>query len=420
MGGQGRRGGRLVVERVAYFALVDAGVGFREAARRVGVDYRLTKRWRAPRPCSVPVPVREISSRFLSEGERLVIADLRRSGSSLRVIAAELGRAVSTISRELRRNRRLSTGEYQPHTAHRMAAARRPRPKLGKLAADPALRAVVQDGLDQRWSPQQIARRLRRDHPDRPEWHIVHETIYQALYVQARGGLRREVASWLRTGRVLRRPHRQPDQRQPRMATPMIMISERPAEAADRAVPGHWEGDLIMGAYNRSAIGTLVERTTRFVMLLHLPHNPNPSHHDPGHHDPGHGPNPGPSHHGPGHGPGHGPAAVRDALVTKINTLPDQLRRSLTWDQGNEMHFHSQFTHATTMPVYFCDPHSPWQRGSNENTNGLLRQYFPKGTDLSIHSANHLDLVAAQLNDRPRMTLNWDTPAERLTTLLNH
>ena len=317
-----------------------------------------------------------------------MIADRLRERVSVRSIARELGRAPSTVSRENRRNRQPGGG-YRPHAAHKLAAVRRARAKTGKLVADPGLRAVVQDGLEQRWSPQQIARRLRREHPDRPEWHVTHETIYQALYLQARGGLRREVASWLRTGRVLRRPHRQPDQRQPRMATPMIMISERPADAADRAVPGHWEGDLIMGAHNRSAIGTLVERATRYVLLLHLPH-------------------------------GHGPTAMRDALTAKINTLPAQLRRSLTWDQGNEMHFHGQFTQATDMPVYFCDPHSPWQRGSNENTNGLLRQYFPKGTDLAQHSAQHLDHVATELNDRPRMTLNWDTPAERLTTLLTH
>jgi IS30 family transposase len=222
---------------------------------------------------------------------------------------------------------------------------------------------------------------------------VTHDTIYQALYVQAyvqaKGGLRREVASWLRTGRVQRRPHRRADERRARMATPMVMISERPAEAADRAVPGHWEGDLIIGRNHQSAIGTLVERATRFVMLLHLPD-------------------------------GYSPAAVRDALVAKIQTLPDQLRRSLTWDQGSEMHFHGQFTDTTGMPVYFCDPHSPWQRGSTENTNGLLRQYFPKGTDLSTHTAEHLDTVAAELNDRPRMTLDWDTPAERMTTLLTH
>ena len=385
------RGGRrrkLVVERVAYFALVKQGVGFREAARRVGVDYRLTKRWRAAPPVVEPVLEREISPRFLSQDERILIADLRREGVSLREIGRRLGRPVSTVSRELGRNQQ-PDGTYRPHIAHQAAAARRARPKIGKIAADPALRAIVQDGLEHRHSPQQVARRLRRDHPDRPEWHVTHETIYQALYVQAKGGLRREVATWLRTGRVQRRPHRRPDERRQRMATPMVMISERPAEAEDRAVPGHWEGDLIIGKNHGSAIGTLVERSTRFVMLLHLPH-------------------------------GYSPAAVRDALVTKIQTLPEQLRRSLTWDQGSEMHFHGQFTQTTAMPVYFCDPHSPWQRGSNENTNGLLRQYFPKGTDLSIHTAEHLDHVAAELNDRPRMTLGWDTPAERMTTLLTN
>ncbi len=361
-----------------------------------------------------------MSSRFLSLDERIRIADrLHQPGISLRMIATELGRPVSTISRELGRNQQ-PDGTYQPHAAHERAAERRARPKVGKLTADPALRAVVQDGLDARWSPQQITRRLRRDYPDRPEWHVSCETIYQALYVQARGGLRREVAGWLRTGRIARRSHVRPDQRRPRMATPMMMISDRPAEVADRAVPGHWEGDLIMGAHNRSAIGTLVERNTRYVMLLHLPE-------------------------------GYTPTLVRDALIAKIQTLPTHLRRSLTWDQGSEMHLHGQFTAATDMPVYFCDPHAPWQRGSNENTNGLLRQYFPKGTDmpvyfcdphapwqrgsnentngllrqyfpkgtdLSAHTAEHLDTVAIELNDRPRMTLDWDTPAERMTQLL--
>jgi IS30 family transposase len=329
---------------------------------------------------------RVVSARYLSEAERVVIADRLREKASIQSIAAQLDRAPSTISRETRRNQQ-PDGGYRPHAAHALAAARRPRPKIGKIAADPALRARVQDGLDQRWSPQQIARRLRREHPQRPEWHVTHETIYQALYVQARGGLRREVAGWLRTGRAQRRPHRQAGQRLPRMATPMVMISERPAEVTDRAVPGHWEGDLIIGAGNKSAIGTLVERTTRFVVLLHLPD-------------------------------GYAPGPVRDALVAAARSLPRQVRRSLTWDQGSEMHYHHQFTVATQMPVYFCDPHSPWQRGSNENTNGLLRQYFPKGTDLAVHSREHLDAVATQLNGRPRMTLGWDTPAERLATLL--
>jgi IS30 family transposase len=381
------RGKSLVEERAVYFALVDAGVGFREAARQAGVNYRTTKTWRAAsRPATPEAAPGEISSRFLSPDERIRIADRVRDKASVRSIARELGRPACTISREKRRNQQ-PDGTYQPHAAQAMAQARRTRPKTGKLAADPALRAIVQDGLDCRHSPQQIARRLRRDHPDRPEWHVTHETIYQALYVQARGGLRREVASWLRSGRAQRRPHRQPDRRHPRMATDMVMISQRPAEAEDRAVPGHWEGDLIIGKDHQSAIGTLVERTTRFVLLLHLP-------------------------------AGYAAGKVRDALIAQIGTLPVQLRRSLTWDQGSEMHYHGQFTAATAMPVYFCDPHSPWQRGSNENTNGLLRQYFPKGTDLSVHSAEHLDFVAAQLNGRPRMTLGWDTPAERMATLL--
>lgn len=378
-------------DRAVYLALVDQGMGSREAARDVGVNYRTAKYWRAAAKAAAEAAVSPaepvaVSSRYLSLHERIVIADrVRQPGVSLRAIAVQLDRPVSTISRELGRNQQ-PDGSYQPHQAHARAAVRRSRPKVGKLAADPVLRAVVQDGLDQRRSPQQIACRLRRDHPDRPEWHVAHETIYQALYVQARGGLRREVASWLRTGRIARRPQTRPDQRRPRMATEMLMISDRPAEVADRAVPGHWEGDLIMGTFNRSAIGTLVERATRFVLLLHLPD-------------------------------GYTPGAVRDALTAKIATLPAQLRRSLTWDQGSEMHLHGQFTAATGMPVYFCDPHAPWQRGSNENTNGLLRQYFPKGTDLSTHTTRDLDRVATELNDRPRMTLGWDSPAERMTRL---
>jgi IS30 family transposase len=380
----------LIEERVAYFALVDAGVGVREAARTVGINYGTATTWNAAaRAAAIDQAAaagRVISARFLSETERIMIADRLREKVSIQSIAAELGRAPSTVSRERRRSQQ-PDGVYRPHAAHALAVARRPRPRTSMIAADPALRARVQDGLDQRWSPQQIARRLRREHPERPEWHVTHETIYQALYVQARGGLRREVAGWLRTGRAQRRPHRRSDQRLPRMATPMVMISDRPAEAADRAVPGHWEGDLIIGRGNKSAIGTLVERATRFVLLLHLPE-------------------------------GYAPGPVRDALVAAAQSLPVHLRRSLTWDQGSEMHYHHQFTMATEMPVYFCDPHSPWQRGSNENTNGLLRQYFPKGTDLSVHGREHLDAVAAELNGRPRMTLGYDTPAERLATLL--
>jgi len=249
------------------------------------------------------------------------------------------------------------------------------------------IRLHVRGALRNGCSPEQIARRLRRDHPDRPELHVTHETIYQALYVQGRGQLRRELSGALRTGRAARKPRRQPDQRRSRFTAPMVMISDRPAQACDRAYPGHWEGDLIMGLGNASAIGTLVERATRYVMLVHLP----------GRHD---------------------AETVRDGLIATITGLPEHLRQSLTWDQGVEMARHHEFSAATGMQVYFCDPHSPWQRGSNENTNGLLRQYFPKGTDLSVHTAADLAAVAAQLNRRPRKTLGWDTPAERLAMLL--
>jgi IS30 family transposase len=245
----------------------------------------------------------------------------------------------------------------------------------------------VQDGLTQRWSPEQISRRLVEDHPDDGEMRVSYETIYQALYVQGRGGLRRELTACLRTGRAVRRPSRQPTARRTRI-TDMVLISERPAEVADRAVPGHWEGDLILGSANGSAIGTLVERSTRFVMLLHLPVD-------------------------------HGAAAVRDAIAAAIMTLPGELRRTLTWDQGVELAAHAQISLATNMEIYFCDPHSPWQRGTNENTNGLLRQYFPKGTDLSVHSAADLARVAAELNGRPRKTLNWRKPTEALNALLS-
>ena len=391
---QGRR--RLTREREAYLALVRQGVSSREACGIVGINVRTGKRWRngsnptsgrAGAPSITSVAPSAVRGRFLGEDERIVIADRHRGGATLHQIATELGRDRSTISRELRRNAHPVSGDYRPHAAQARAEARRPRPKTSKIAANPALRQVVQDGLDLRWSPEQIVQRLRRDFPDRPEMHVVHETIYQALYVQGRGELRRELAAALRTGRALRRPRRQAQQRVPRMATPMVMISERPAEADDRAIPGHWEGDLIIGKDNKSAIGTLFERATRYVLLVYLPD-------------------------------GRTSDAVRDALIDTVQALPAHLWRSLTWDQGAEMASHGAFSLATDIPVYFCDPHSPWQRGSNENANGLLRQYFPKGTDLSAHSREHLDAVAVQLNGRPRETLGWDTPAERMTKLL--
>ncbi len=249
------------------------------------------------------------------------------------------------------------------------------------------LREAVEDRLSRRLSPEQISHRLVKDFPDDESMRVSHETIYQALYFQARGGLKREVAQALRSGRTRRKPHRAPDRRTHRFVDPMIMISDRPAEIEDRAVPGHWEGDLIMGEGNKTAIATLVERATRYTMLVHLPE-------------------------------GHHAEAVRDGLIATISTLPAHLRGSLTWDQGAEMARHKQFSLATEMAVYFCDPASPWQRGTNENTNGLLRQYFPKGTDLSVFSPEDLEHVAQQLNGRPRKTLGWDTPAERLRDLL--
>jgi len=401
------RGRRPSARRVRFLELLDSGMRPLEASREVGVNERTGRDWAKgivksnnrrytfdgvlvwsvpgrPKP---PREERVISARFLSVEDRIEIADLHREGVPIRQIAARLSRAPSTISRELRRNAHPSSDDYRPWAAHRRAARRRMRPKPSKIAGNPRLREVIADGLRRRWSPEQISRRLRLRFPEQPEMHVTHETIYQALYVQGRGELRRELTRCLRTGRAVRRPQRRPDQRRQRFQSPMLMISDRPAEVADRAVPGHWEGDLILGARHQSAIATLVERSTRYVMLAHLPQ-------------------------------GYAAEQVRDALVSTMNTLPVHLRRSLTWDQGTEMGAHHLITMATDMPIYFCDPGSPWQRGSNENTNGLLRQYFPKGSDLSRHSQHDLTAVAAELNGRPRKTLDWATPAERLAALL--
>jgi IS30 family transposase len=352
-------------------------------------------------------------------------------------IARRLGRAASTVSRELRRNAATRSGglEYRATTAqwHAERAARRP--KQAKLAFNAALQTYVEERLagvavapggaavpgpavpwrgrrhgprkDRRWanawSPEQIARRLPIDFPDDETMRISHEAIYQALFVQGRGALRRELTACLRTGRVLRTPRARTRGRNKTFISPEIMISKRPAEAADRAVPGHWEGDLILGL-GSSAIGTLVERTTRFTLLLPLPRMT------------GHG-----QQARVKNGPalaGHGAEAVRDAITRSIITLPEALRRSLTWDQGAEMAQHTGLKIDAGIEVYFCDPHSPWQRGTNENTNGLLRQYFPKGTDLSVHTVEAIAAVAATLNARPRKTLAWKTPAEALDQLL--
>jgi transposase, IS30 family len=324
----------------------------------------------------------ECSAFRLSLHERVEIALGLASGLSFTAIAAELSRATSTVSREV--NGHGGRAGYRPVAAHRAAEAAARRPKATKLASSPVLCARVVADLERLWSPQQIARRLRDEHAETPEQWVSHETIYKSLYVQGRGELRRELARCLRSGRAQRRRHGRSDARG-RM-TDMVLISERPAEIAERAVPGHWEGDLIIGKDGKSAIATLVERSTRYVMLAKVTDQR--------------------------------AETLRAALTPLILRLPEHLRRSLTWDQGGEMAQHVQFSIDTGVEVFFCDPHSPWQRGSNENTNGLLRQYFPKGTGLSRHSQQHLDAVAAQLNDRPRETLNWKKPAEKLSELL--
>jgi transposase, IS30 family len=327
---------------------------------------------------------REISPRYLSEDERVRIADLRRAGTGVRAIAEQTGRSPSTISRELRRNRDPGSGQYRPFTAHKLAAQRRARRRPGKIARDEVLRQFVSGRLEKRWSPEQISQALRREFPGDTARHVVHETIYQAVYRPELGGLSRELpARALRTRRRRRRPHRRPGERRPDGITAMTMIGQRPAGAAGREEPGHWEGDLITGASNRSAIGTLVDRASRYTILLHLPGR-------------------------------HTAEAVRDALIAEFCQLPPRLRRSLTWDQGKEMALHTEVTAALGMPVYFCEKASPWQRPSNENTSGLLRQYFPKGSDLRAHGPGDLAAVAAELNARPRKTLSWDTPAGRL------
>jgi IS30 family transposase len=278
--------------------------------------------------------------------------------------------------------------QYRALVAQARSDQRAHRPKNGKLAVNEKLHDEVQTRLLDEHSPEQITHRLPMDFPDDAEMRVSHETIYQSIYVQGKGNLRREIHTCLRTGRALRKPQRRPAERRGRIPN-MVNISERPAEVEDRAVPGHWEGDLIVGAEGKSAIGTLVERTTRFVMLLHLPDD-------------------------------HGALSVQEAMVAKTAVLPVILRKTLTWDQGKEMANHAAIAAATDLDIYFCDPHSPWQRGTNENTNGLLRQYFAKGTDLSVFPADYLDFVAAKLNNRPRETLGWKTPAEALDELLSN
>jgi IS30 family transposase len=385
-------------------------------------------------PTVDPAP---LSGRYLSFTEREEIAILKAQGVGVRETARRIGRSPSTISRELRRNAATRGGqiEYRASVAQWKAELVARRPKTAKLVANPRLRQYVQQRLagevrradgapvagpaaafigrnkphrrDRRWalawSPQQISERLELEFPDDPSMRISHEAIYQALFVQSRGALRRELVACLRTGRALRVPRARARQRPGGHVSAQVMISQRPAEAADRAVPGHWEGDLIIGS-GRSAIGTLVERSTRFTVLLHLPRAE------------GWGVAP-PVKNGPALG-GYGAEAMRAAIAAQMTMMPEQLRRSLTWDRGTELAQHAQLKIDAGIAIYFADPHSPWQRATNENTNGLLRQYFPRGTDISRWNAEDIQAVAAALNSRPRKTLGYKTPAEALNEYL--
>ena len=416
--------------RQAFWKAVARGASSWEAAREAGVSEPVGTRWFRENGGMPPTTLTPLSGRYLSFAEREEIALLRAQKYGVRAIARQLARASSTVSRELRRNAATRSGgfEYRASTAQWHADRKSKRPKVAKLAANGALRQYVEARLagtiaaggDERrgpdvrwngrrhgrrqdrrwatsWSPEQIAARLKLDFPDDHAMRVSHEAIYQALYVQGRGALRRELVTCLRTGRALRVPRARTG-RGKAFVSAEVMIAERPPEANDRAVPGHWEGDLILGL-DSSAIGTLVERSTRFTLLLHLPRMP-----DFGQPRVKNGPALA----------GHGAEAVREAIASSIVLLPTHLRRSLTWDQGTEMAQHAQLRIATGLPIYFCDPHSPWQRGTNENTNGLLRQYFPKGTDLSRYTGDELLAVAGALNARPRKTLGWKTPAEAL------
>jgi len=384
--------GRPVLPRevqVAFWDGVRAGLGTEEAAAAAaGAGRETARRWVvAAGGVKANGPVAG-SGRFLARWEREEIAVGLAAGLGCRQIAARLapGRSASTVSREVRRNG--VRGVYRAHLAEREALDRARRPKPAKLAVHAELREWVQGKLTLDWSPEQVSARLVLEFADRPEMRVPPETIYQSLYVQGRGALRRELARHLRTGREVRRPRRAAGADGRGHLAGMVNISQRPAGAADRAVPGHWEGDLIEGRAGKSQIGTLVERTTRFTMLVPLPD-------------------------------GWSAAAVAAAVTPVIAGLPDGLRRSLTWDQGSEMALHRQIAVAADCQIYFCDPHSPWQRPSNENTNGLLRQYFPKGSDLAVHGPQQLAGVAGQLNGRPRKVLGWKTPAEAMTELLD-
>jgi len=371
------------VQRQRAWRLKNRGLSQREIARELGCtleQIRVHKR-RGPEPGTRRAAWTPRPGRLTAEDRERILVGLGR-GDSMSAIARELGRAPSTVTREVKANGGVKG--YGARRAHSRAERATRRPKPCKLDAGPLLDQVTA-WLLELWSPEEIAGRLRDQFPDDPMMHVSHETIYQSLFVQGRGELRRELARCLRSGRTQRRP--QGRSKKVGQLQDMVNISERPQEVDDRAVPGHWEGDLILGKGGKSSVGTLVERSTRFVLLLHLPD-------------------------------GRSPALVASAMSKAIKTLPKELARSVTWDQGKEMAMHRTFTVKTGVPVYFCDPHSPWQRGSNENTNGLLRQYLPKGTDLSVHSAADLRRIQRSLNGRPRETLGWKNPEEKLTELI--
>ena len=379
--------------RARWWALIRSGSSPAQAAIEVGASKDAGNLWfreaggvkpTLPKPSAAPL------RRPLTLLDRETIALMHAERCKQSEIAAALGRCPSVVSRELARHCN-AAGGYRPLAAQRAAEKAARRPKQAKLACAGPLRDFVGGKLEEDWSPQQIANVLKVEHPgdepaDRAQ-RVCAETIYQSIYVQSRGALKREMAEHLRRARTQRKPHSRPEERRGKLKD-TISISQRPAEVADRAVEGHWEGDLILGRDNGSAIGTLVERTTRFVLLIHLPGR-------------------------------HTAQAFHDAIVPTLNAMPEQLKRSLTWDNGKEMAMHRQITMATGMDVYFADPHSPWQRGSNENTNGLLRQYFPKGVSLRQYSPVDLDEAARRLNSRPRQTLNWQTPAHALNALLS-
>jgi transposase, IS30 family len=398
--GPGRR--PLSAKRQQFMSLRERGWSIRGAAREIGISRTTANNWsrgykvyrRGQLVGFVPplerLAVRQISPRFLSQDERIELADLRHAGLSIRQIAWQLGRAPSTISRELRRNA-TTTGVYRPFDAHRHATARRARHHRRRLEAIPALGLMVAELLSQRWSPQQISRHLRRSFPEQPGMWLCPESIYQAVYQPGSALLRPTPLaphrrSPLRTGRDHRRAQQRVERRRPRFQQPMLTIHDRPFPPEDRSEPGHWEGDLIIGKDQGSAIGTLVERRTRLVRLLHLPNRDG--------------------------------EALHDALKAKMTDLPLTLLRSITWDQGTEMARHLTITRTLGAPVYFCDSHAPWQRGSNENMNGLLRDYFPKSIDLRTYTAQHLLAVENELNNRPKRVLNDRSPAELYEALL--